>query len=438
MSTDPPDMDLDVAEVECATQQNSPGDNNNFIQVEGKRRRTEGVVPPTPPIPPTIIDVSSLNRENYYGILGDLEIKSQPHTPSVSKPDKVVTSNTTEKTLPTRKSFCPPIFLFNVNVQHLIDQLGVRTPPISFKVKNVSKNKSKLFLADPLIHADMMRLLKEKQIPAYSFTPRELRQTSLILRGLYHGCEVSDVKDALDKIAPGVVFNVVKYTTKHSYKNGYDTGLLLVTLSPGKGLTDLANIKSVLSQIVTWEKPKKKDQELQCRRCQKWGHIAKNCSSQFKCVKCDQNHEPGKCQRIVSEESAPQCVNCGEAGHPASWKGCKSYKSFVQFKKDKVMKVRMEKINAARNVNRAVSSGVRLPGKTFAELFHPQPQSTEPQEVKSGIIEEFLKLTAYFMQPEELSLEDEIRLFMRDYKNMSRQEAKIEFTRLLQKVRAGF
>lgn len=426
MPTVPPDMEFDVVEEECRTQDKSPVITD---KVSAKRKRIDEKRPPTN------IDVSTLYGQNYYGILGDLDIESSPQISTRPKSDKVNTTATSEKPPPSR-TFCPPIFLYNVNVKHLVDQLGERTPPISFKIRNVNQNKSKLFLADPLVHADMMRLLKEKQIPAYSFTPKELRQTSLILRGLYHCCEVSDIKDDLNKNALGAVFKVTKFTTKHSVNNGYDTGLFLVTLCPGKTLTDVANIKSVLSQIVKWETPKKKEQEIQCHRCQKWGHVAKNCSSQFKCVKCDQTHATGECQRTRTDDSAPHCVNCNEAGHPANWRGCPFYKKFLKSKNDKIMKVRMEKITAAKNVRKAVSSGLRLPGKTFAQLFHPENNSVQSQENKPSIIDEFLKLSAYFMQPDEISLEDEIKLFMRGYKNMSRQVAKSEFMRLLNKVQS--
>lgn len=427
----PPDMEFDVAEEECATHRNNTEDLDSFTQVNMKKKRKIMDAK----APPTTVDVSTLNRQNYFGILGDLEIESSPYKPTHTKADTIQSINPSEKLPPTRRSYCPPIFLYNVNVKLLVDQLGERTPPITFQIRNVNKNKCKLFLADPLIHADMMRLLKEKKIPAYSFTPRELRQTSLVLRGLYHGSEVSDLKKELDKIVPDTVCSVAKFTTSHSYKNKYDTGLFTVTLARGKSLTDVANIKAVLSQIVTWEKPKRKEKELQCHRCQKWGHIAKNCSSEFKCVKCDKTHVPGECQRLSSDETAPHCVNCGEAGHPANWRGCPSYKKFVNFKLENTMKARIEKINAAKNVNKAISSGLRIPGKSFSQLFHPQQYLTQQPENRSNIIDEFLKLTEYFMQPNELSLEEEISCFMRDYKKMPKQDAKTEFLRLLNKVK---
>lgn len=434
MSTEPADMNFDVREELCVTQQNAATAADIDAKSGTKRRRIMDPIPPKPPAPPTIIDVSAIYGQNYFGILGDLDIECTPTDPIQPKPYKVNVANKTEKPS-IRKSFCPPIFLYNVNVKHFVDQLKSKTPPITFEVRNVNKTKSKLYLADHRVHADMMKLLREKNIPAYSFTPKEFKQESLILRGLYHGCEESEVKDEFDQIVPDCVSKVTKYTTKFSLKNNLDTGLYLVTLLPGKKLSDVANIKSVLSQKVTWEKPKRKNQELQCHRCQKWGHVGKNCTAEFKCVKCDKKHSPGECLRVATDDSVPFCVNCNEAGHPASWRGCPSFKMFSKARKDKIMKARMEKITAANNVTRAVNASYRTTGKSFAQLFQAPQNLLSTHEKKSSIIEDFLRLTEFFMQPEEMSLEDEIAIFMRDYNKMPKQDAKKEFLRLLNKVR---
>ena len=66
-----------------------------------------------------------------------------------------------------------------------MDQLEARAPKIVFKIKNVNRSKSKLYLADNAVHADMMTLLRDKKFNSYSFTPKDLRQMSLIMRGLY-------------------------------------------------------------------------------------------------------------------------------------------------------------------------------------------------------------------------------------------------------------
>lgn len=431
MSTLPPDMDLGATEEVCTSQQTEA--TTSATNMAKRKRLAES-------IPPTDIDLSSIYGDNYFGILGDLTIESTPtdsnnQTPGKAISDQLPTNKTVKPS--AKKSFCPPIFLFNVNVKNLIDQLTSRNPPVSFKIKNVTKDKSKLFFSDPKIHMEMMRILREKKITAYSYTPMEFKQESFILRGLYHGSVEEEITEEFNKIVPGVVSKVTKYSTKYSIKNKLDTGLFLVTLNSGFKLTDVSNIKAVLSQMVTWEKPKRKGQELQCHRCQKWGHVAKNCTAEFKCVKCDNKHGPGECLRVVPNESPPHCVNCGESGHPANWRGCPSYKLFAKARKDRILKAQIQKDVPVNNINTRIMSRLRSPELTFAQLFGSQQAASLPQENKSNIVTEFIKLAKYFMQPEELSLEDEIKLFMTNYKNMPKQDATIEFTRLFNKLRSN-
>ena len=93
------------------------------------------------------------------------------------------------------------------------------------KIKNVNKHKSKLYLSDVAVHSEMMSILREKKINAFTFTPKELKQMSLVLRGLYHTTEAEDVKLILDDLVPGVVSKVSKFTTSYSTKNNINTGL---------------------------------------------------------------------------------------------------------------------------------------------------------------------------------------------------------------------
>ena len=63
--------------------------------------------------------------------------------------------------------FCPPIFLYDVNIKGLSEQLEAKTPKIHFKIKNVNKHKSKLYISDVSVHAEMMSILREKNIKSY-------------------------------------------------------------------------------------------------------------------------------------------------------------------------------------------------------------------------------------------------------------------------------
>lgn len=397
--------------------------------------------------PPTSIDVSNLtlkplvstvNSQNRFAILADLDIQND--NASVKDAERKKHGKSTSNEKPSRPSFCPPIFLYNVNIKHLVDQLEARSPKIIFKIKNVNRVKSKLYLADVAAHEEMMMLLKEKKVNSYSFTPKELRKTSIIIRGLYAGTEICDIEDAMKGLVPNTVAKVSKFTTTFSNKNNIDTGLFLISLFPGKGLSDVSHIRYLLSQSIVWEKPKKKDQEIQCRRCQRWGHIARNCNREFKCVKCDKIHEPGCCDRKKEEEksSQPCCVNCGENGHPANWRGCSAYRKYVADKRKRMSEEREMKQTALNNVSKAIRSSKVTHGTSYASVLQNCQNVPTYLNSKSPIIEEFMKLSSYFMEPEELSLEREAEKFINNYRHMSKIAAKTEFLRILNKVKSSY
>ncbi len=379
------------------------------------------------------------NGENRFSLLADLEIESNKNNTGNHRISKVSTGSSNEQNDKQNLSgnkFCPPIFMYNVNVQSLVKQLESKTPKIHFKIKNVNRTKSKLYLSDANIHSEMMTLLREKKINSYSFTPREHKQISLVMRGLYHGTDIDEIKSTLDEIVPNVVSKVAKFTTPYSTKNNSDTGLFLITLLPGKKLNDISHIKFVLCQTVSWEKPKKKDKEIQCRRCQHWGHIAKNCNAEYKCVKCDQTHLPGECTHNKAEKINPTCVNCGEEGHPANWRGCSYYKEYLIKKRKRMREAQDLKSSAANNVNKFTTQQIQ-PGKSFASLFHNQTTTNNERNLnRPSIVETFLKLAEFFLEPEELTLEEELTIFLNEYKNKPKAEAKNEFLRLLKKVQS--
>lgn len=274
--------------------------------------------------------VTDPTRHNRFHLLANLDIQNNVIVGNTNAKAKTTASGTKKVPGPAGNAFCPPIFLYNVNIKHLVEQLESKNPKIVFKIKNVNKHKSKLYLSDVSVHTEMLSLLREKKISAYTFTPKELKQMSLVIRGLYHSSEVEEIKRVLDAAVPGVVSKVTKFTTPFSTNNNFDTGLFLVTLVPGKKTGRCRSHKIPVKPVNYMGKTqKKKEHEIQCRRCQHWGHIARNCSSEFKCVKCDQKHLPGECSRKQLADSEPCCVNCKKTGHPANWRGCPAYQEYL-------------------------------------------------------------------------------------------------------------
>ena len=53
-----------------------------------------------------------------------------------------------------------------------------------------------------------------------------------------------------------------------------------------------------MHHVVSWERLAKKEPTM-CLRCQRFGHSAINCNLDFRCVKCEEKHEPGDCTLIT-------------------------------------------------------------------------------------------------------------------------------------------
>ena len=71
------------------------------------------------------------------------------------------------------------------------------------------------------------------------------------------------------------------------------------------------------------EKYVEKKKVVRCFKCQKLGHISKNCQSVPKCSHCAGDHVNKNC------ELQAKCVNC-EAQHPSSSVQCPKYRSIFE------------------------------------------------------------------------------------------------------------
>lgn len=162
-----------------------------------------------------------MKNGNRFAILSDLNIESTqdnriPPNGKNQQNAEIVNSN---------PGYCPPISLYDVNIKKLVEQLKNREDKIEFKITNKINRKSKLYLKDPMVHDEMMALLKEKGIESYSFTPKPFRSVNLILRGLHYLTDVADVKAELDGKVPDTILEILKFKTSRSIKENYETGL---------------------------------------------------------------------------------------------------------------------------------------------------------------------------------------------------------------------
>ena len=110
--------------------------------------------------------------------------------------------------------------------------------------------------------------------------------------------------------------------------------------------------------VVSVEAYKPRSGMKQCFRCQRFNHTFPGCSLTPRCLLCAANHQHKDCPIKVAAKNDKQllkCANCNEAGHPASFHGCKSYvAALAEFNKPKT--------NTRPNVNKQKQTTL---GRTF-------------------------------------------------------------------------
>ncbi|KAL1445978.1 hypothetical protein WDU94_001892 [Cyamophila willieti] len=175
-----------------------------------------------------------------------------------------------------------------------------------------SKGKTLVYTNNPDDFKKVKSYLEEKKYGFHTFTLPDEKLLKLVLRGLPPTVTTEDIKEELKEQN----FEVVKITqiSKHS-----EYPLYSILFSTGIKAQDILKIKTLCYCVISWEKPHKKPNPTQCYRCQKFHHVAVNCTRVPKCLKCAGDHNVKDCDKVEEEEV--KCANCNQK-HTANSKEC--------------------------------------------------------------------------------------------------------------------
>ena len=138
---------------------------------------------------------------------------------------------------------------------------------------------------------------------------------------------------------------MLRFTTRKSREDNILLPIYIVQVSPNSNIGKLLKINRINYLIVSWEKIKKNN-IIQCHKCQLIGHTAQNCNLNYRCVNCTEPHGPGEC-KIKKEDAVSKeknyYVNCKNFGHPASYKGCPKLAELRKKLNKKVIKAKTTK-----------------------------------------------------------------------------------------------
>lgn len=249
----------------------------------------------------------------------------------------------------------PPIKAFNINVKKVHTALISKLASTEYYIQNINKNMSVIHTTTLKNYTTALELLKEIKAKCYTYTPKESRAVNLILRGIHNTFNELEIVDSLKNLSfkdKGTrIVNAYKYTTNRSRTANRELSLYMVQFTPQAKIQDVMEMKFFEGQRIEWEMTRSHD-IIQCKKCQRFGHVAINCFMPYRCVKCTSEHEPGNCQlqprdtnninsdptiqetnkntEKTASNSIPKCVNCKMEGHPASYRNCTMYKKIKQ------------------------------------------------------------------------------------------------------------
>lgn len=251
-----------------------------------------------------------------------------------------------------------------------MEELGLS----QFHIKRINTNKHVLQLDTESNFSKTKELLQKVGTRFYSYTPRECKIPTFVLKGLHSTYSKDEILHELQGIhIEDLNFcKVIRMITRRASENNILLPIFIVQLRPGSNPGKLKEIKYINYQVVRWEKLIKKD-SVQCKRCQRVGHAASNCSMNYRCVKCNEGHGPGECAvpKISNEIEKLFCVNYNSYGHPESYRGC----PIIAANKNKIKeKGKLNVINKQNRINK-IEAYIK-PGISFAEATKTQTHKT--------------------------------------------------------------
>ena len=128
----------------------------------------------------------------------------------------------------------------------------------------------------------------------------------------------------------------------------------------------------------------------QCYQCQGFNHVAKDCKSKVKCMRCAGPHKSSECPEKDKNSFNPKCTNC-KGDHVAASRECPKFKEQYKIQTEKV-KARQDKIQNSLVVRGISFSNIVKTNSDKVESTLTEKIQINKQETKQELDNVALKL----------------------------------------------
>lgn len=157
---------------------------------------------------------------------------------------------------------------------------------------------------------------------------------------------------------------VSRFTTKRSRAKNTFLLIFIVQLSPRSEINNLLKTKFLNYYAIKWGE---KNGITKCHKCQLLGHTSQIRNLNYRCVKCNEPHNPGECKitkNSITNKDQIYCANCKSYGHPALYLRCPK---LVEFKKNFLARINKSKEASSNRI--AQMSRKINPELTFSDIM---------------------------------------------------------------------
>lgn len=345
------------------------------------------------------VTVTNTNQQRLSGTNTNVINSTQTNTikPSVNSTNpkgnstntsQINQSSSNKKGNKVGKVKLPPVIAYNIDPKSLRDKLSSKLGHLNFSFKCVNSTVTHIITEDKATFNTAKGLLSEQGVNHFSYTPSDEKSTTILLKRMPSTYDLDDVTEALQTSFPSATFiKISKFAppkrfvkSKPEKYNNVHIWQLTVSAETDVKVILQTKVLRCIQQHVRFE-PLNRDKDLlpQCFKCQRYGHSQNNCNMVRRCVRCGGGHDKDDCllpkpefdpqtnQQL--EHTIPTCVNCGQKGHPASFR-CSKYKELV--KRAKEVKANQAALQATKKTayQNYVQSGI-----SFADRIRPSKTS---------------------------------------------------------------
>lgn len=236
-----------------------------------------------------------------------------PTSVTQSNPIISASQNANSSAPPVRRDRIPPIVLREkIRFQEVLNIIKKGDEGIELSHTLSRKEGEHFFVKDTTSYRNLVKFLVKKGYQYHSFCLPEDRSYRVLIRGLPANKPVEIIKQALQERG----FNP-KFVKKWTNKSGADLGITQVVVpKEEKHILEITNLDF---SVISVEMQKSNGQPVQCYNCQCFGHSAKHCGANPRCLKCAANHDTRNC--LKTKNTPAKCCNCTQ-DHPANYSKC--------------------------------------------------------------------------------------------------------------------